>query len=418
MKTRSAVKRSMSTRGLERIIKQGLIGKLSTLMRATSGPAPDWRAGEHRILVLRYDRIGDMVLSTGIIRAIALAQPTLKIDVLASVQNAAALEGNPHIGRIIIVNRRRLLSWIAAIIRVRCARFDAVMDVMVMAPSLTTMLIMWASGARHRIGLGDRGHECVFTLPVPRLHDAIHYVDHSAALLAAFGVHPEAVRDRYLRDAVLTVSRDGAHGWGIWRPELFLTPAELDWGRSCWGRDSKGRVDGTGVRLVVNVSAGAAWRYWPSACFVEAIALIRSIFPGMQCLVIGAPQDVKRMRQISRATGVALVYTARSRQMMSIVASSDAVFTADTSVTHIASAFGKPMLVMFARGKAALWGPYDVPGSAVCVAGQSLEELKVSTVIDALTEVITFASANTGQRPESSPDAGLPPGELQALRSA
>jgi ADP-heptose:LPS heptosyltransferase len=370
-----------------------------------------------------------MVLSTGIIRAIALAQPALEIDVLASAQNAAALEGNPHIGRIITVNRRRPLSWIGAIIRARRTRYDAVMDVMVMAPSLTTMLIMWASGAPHRIGLGDRGHECVFTLPVPRLHDAIHYVDHSGALLAAFGVNPQAVRERYAThrrgydDSGAMVRTDhGTDGWGIWRPELFLTPAELSQGQAYWDRSAytEGRTDAPGVRLVVNVSAGAAWRYWPSSRFIEALNVILSMSPHVQCLLIGAPQDLRRMQQISRATGAAFAHTARPRQMMAIVASSDAVLTADTSVTHIASAFGKPMLAMFARGKAALWGPYQVPGSAVCSVGESLEELTVSTVLAALTGVIAFASRNTGRSPDLALDAVLPeaPREAQALRSA
>ena len=43
------------------------------------------------MLYLRYDRIGDMVLATGIIKAIVSAQPTVTVDVLASLANAAVL---------------------------------------------------------------------------------------------------------------------------------------------------------------------------------------------------------------------------------------------------------------------------------------------------------------------------------------
>jgi ADP-heptose:LPS heptosyltransferase len=35
----------------------------------------------------------------------------------------------------------------------------------------------------------------------------------------------------------------------------------------------------------------------------------------------------------------------------------------DTAVTQIASAFQTPTLAMYARGKAGLWGPYDIPGT-------------------------------------------------------
>jgi ADP-heptose:LPS heptosyltransferase len=404
--------RKLSFRTIERRFKLWLIARLSAVMTVQPAPAPDWETRTHTILVLRYDRLGDMVLSTGIIKAIAAAQPTVRIDVLASVQNASVLEGNPYVGRIITVNRRRPLSWIRAIARVRYARYDAVVDVMVMAPSLTTMLIMWVSAARHRIGLGDRGHECVFTLPVPRLHSAVHYVDHAAALLAAFGVDPQSVMEQNAEanssqeGHAATGRKDpGVGGWGIWRPEIFLSPAEIAQGQAQWDRAAYtgGFTDRLAVRLVINVSAGASWRYWPSACFVEALRHIRTLSPQVVCLLIGAPHDRRRMEEIGRATGITVAHTAKPRQMMAIVARSDAVFTADTAVTHIASAFRKPMLAMFARGKADLWGPYQVPGSAVArIASESLETMEVATVRAGLVEVIASA-VRDARRPSSLP---------------
>src|SRR5436190_6230920 len=40
-------------------------------MMRTGGAAPDWSARPSRVLFLRHDRAGDMVLSTGVMRAIA-----------------------------------------------------------------------------------------------------------------------------------------------------------------------------------------------------------------------------------------------------------------------------------------------------------------------------------------------------------
>jgi ADP-heptose:LPS heptosyltransferase len=343
-----------------------------------------------------------MLLSTGIIKMIAGAQPTVAIDVLASVQNVDALQGNPHVGRILTINRRRPWSWVGALRSMRRARYDAVIDVMVMAPSLTTMLVMWISGARHRIGLGDRGNGAAFTLPVQRLGGAVHYIDHSAALLAAFGVDPGSERKLTGRaedrlGAAPGSARIGARrsgGWGIWRPELFLTPGEVARGEARWQNDSvDGRApDRSAGRLVVNVSAGNAWRYWPAASFIEVLRKVRSAFPGLDCLVIGAPHDAERMRTIGSGSGYAVAHTAQVREMMAIVATSDVVFTADTAVTHIASAFLKPTLAMFARDKGKLWGPYDVPGGIVWTAGTSLDLLDVAMVLPALIEVIADAT--------------------------
>jgi ADP-heptose:LPS heptosyltransferase len=77
---------------------------------------------------------------------------------------------------------------------------------------------------------------------------------------------------------------------------------------------------------------------------------------------------------------------------MAIIATSDAVFTPDTAVTHVASAFDRPILAMFARGKAALWGPYDIPGGVVSTPGKSLDSLDVASVLPALVELVEIAT--------------------------
>ena len=68
--------------------------------QATRGERPDWRARPHRVLFLRHDRIGDMILSTGILRVIATSHPTIRLDVLASPTAASGAASNvppsPH----------------------------------------------------------------------------------------------------------------------------------------------------------------------------------------------------------------------------------------------------------------------------------------------------------------------------------
>src|SRR4030081_2062524 len=95
-------------RTIERRLKTLLIATVASLMRPRdSRERPDWSAGPHRVLYLRYDRIGDMVLATGIIKAIVSAQPTVTVDVLASVVNAAVLRGNPHVKSVFTIDKKR-----------------------------------------------------------------------------------------------------------------------------------------------------------------------------------------------------------------------------------------------------------------------------------------------------------------------
>jgi len=267
---------------------------------------------------------------------------------------------------------------------------------MILTPSLTSTLLMWASGARHRIGVAGRRNDPALIITVNLLRDAVHHVDLSAALLAAFGVD----LNRSVTEAAGARVRSGAHpvarssaitGWGIWRPELFLAPAELHEGEAHWRSADGGQAAGLrrpGRRLVVNVSASSHERYWPEQHFITTIQRIRMRYPDVVVLVIGSPQDAARMTQIANGADAQVAYTPHYRQMMAIVASSDVVLTADTSVTHVASAFFKPAVVMFVGGGAALWGPYATPGHVFSTKASLLEFNDVDIVVQALESLI------------------------------
>src|SRR4051812_6304822 len=151
-------------------------------MRRPRESRPDWASRPHRVLFLRHDRAGDMILSTGVLRAIARSHPTVTLDVLASPANAAILAASEYVGEVIIFDKRKLSSYLPTARRLRRARYDAVIDCMVTAPSLTTLLLILASGARHRVGIAGRGNDPAFTVTVPPETRAdAHMVDHLGA---------------------------------------------------------------------------------------------------------------------------------------------------------------------------------------------------------------------------------------------
>jgi ADP-heptose:LPS heptosyltransferase len=412
-------------KGMERGFKNGVIRLLATVLPAPAPRAPpDWDTRPHRVLYLRYDRIGDMILATGIIEAIVRAHPSVTVDVLASPANAAVLEGNPHVGQVVVFEKQRPWTYLRTLRKIRRTRYDAVLDAMVLSPSLTTSILMLLSRASHRVGVAGRGSEFALTLPVPRARHAVHYVDHSAALLSAFGVDPHfrtptVTRDSHAPDAVSVSGVSGAPGsprtsgavpsgnldapeggWGVWRPHLYLTDEELARGDGQWSGGGLGeagpshdsspdRGRSPGRRLAINVSAGDQTRYWPEDRFVAAIAWIRERFPDLSLLLIGSPHDRPRMEHIGEAGGVRRATTPSMRDMMAVVAKSDIVFTADTSVTHVASAYDKPAVVMFPRGRGALYGPYGTAGRVVSTPAPTLQSLAVPPVLAVLEDVIT-----------------------------
>lgn len=361
-------------KALERSGKRAALrGAAALLGRSAAAPAPDWSARPHRVLFLRHDRIGDMILSTGVLRAIAASHPTLAVDVLASPVNAPVLEAEPYVRTVVVADVKRPQTFPTLARRLRRARYDAVIDCMVTAPSLTTLLLMLASGAPQRIGVARRGNDFVYTLPVEPRADAVHIVEHLSALVAAFGVEPR--------------SADVA-------PRITLGDAEEAAAERTWRALAGAEPGGAGRRLLVNVSSGKAARRWPDARFVAALHLVRERAPDVRVALIGAPGEAARAAAIARAGGATHVATPTIRDALALVARADLVFTPDTSIGHAASAFGKPGVVLFLDGKPPLWGLYGVPGASLASPDQSLASLPLEPVLAALADLVALPSAS------------------------
>jgi len=345
-------------KGLERLWKQFATTVIAAFMgQSARGERPDWRERQYRVLFLRHDRIGDMILSTGILRAIAQSHPTIQLDVLASPINAPVLEHEPYVHDVVVFDKKKPLSFPVAFAGLRRRRYDAVIDCMVTAPSLTTLLLMLATGARYRIGVKSLGNDFVYTLPVPARESADHIVDKLGALVTAFGLQPTA------QDL---------------RPRVRLTAEETERGERIWSGETEHRP-AMGKRVLVNVSAGRGHHAWPDDRFVAVIRAVRTAAPNAEIIVVSSPGDRGRAAHIAAEGGARLVADNGIRDAMTIVAHADVVFTPDTSISHVCSAFGKPAVVLHPSGNARIWGPYHTEGRAVesltdSVSGITAEE--------------------------------------------
>ena len=351
---------------------------LVALMRRSPGGPPRWDERPFRVLFLRHDRAGDMILSTGPMRAIARSHPTITMDVLASPANAAILEESDWVHELIVFDKRRLASYLPTMRRLRAARYDAVIDCMVTAPSVTTLLLILASGARYRIGIAGRGNDAAFNVTVPPSPDPnAHMVERIAALVRAFDVDPATI-DR--------------------RPEINLTEGERTKAEAIWGAP-----DGA-LRVVINVSAGILARRWPPERYVAVMQHIRRREPNASFRVIGAPSEMDRAELVAREGAGTLVRTPSIRDAFALVATSDFVFTPDTSIAHAAAAFHIPCVAMYIRGTTERWGLYDSPGVSVEHPGATLEGLSVETMIAAVDQVLRARVLRRGQTADANSD--------------
>lgn len=336
---------------------------LVRLMRRSGGGRPAWGSRAHRVLFLRHDRAGDMILSTGVMRAIARSHPTIHMDVLASPANAAILEASDFVQQVILFDKKSLASYAPTFARLRRQRYDAVIDCMVTAPSVTTLLLIFASGAQYRIGIAGRGNDAAFNVTVPATSRANpHMVDLLAALAPAFDVDAAEVE----------------------RPIIALREDERSRAEETWGPRA-------GPRVLVNVSAGTPARRWPVERYAAVMSHLRDKAPGVHLLVIGAPGERERAEAIARAGGGRYVRTPGMRDAFALVATADFLLSPDTSISHAASAFRVPSVVMLVAGTRERWGLYDTPGESIEHGERTLDTLPLEPVLAAVDRVWSSA---------------------------
>jgi ADP-heptose:LPS heptosyltransferase len=310
-----------------------------------------------------------MIMATSLIRAIAKTLPGGKIDVLATPATAPVLENNPHVGRVLTLDRSSWGSYLAVMRELRRAKYQVIIDGRLNNPPIftSTPLLMLAGRARYRVGSGGGQNATIYNVCVPEYDRSIHYIEGSKALAVPFGVDPSTVD---------------------WQPEIFLSEAERNAAEEIWRgvRLSRNGTAKAPKRLLVNLSASEPKGRWPDGKFIAAIRAARAHAPEIRIVVIGLPSEWRSVQQVASGVGAVPVQTPRIRDAFALVATADFVFTPDTSISHAASAFRKPSVVLLKREHRP-YAPYNTPGDVVAWSEEQIQLLPHERVASALVNL-------------------------------
>jgi ADP-heptose:LPS heptosyltransferase len=333
-------------------------------------PLPPPTNDGYRVLVIRYERIGDMIMATSLIRNIACALPSRKVDVLATPTTAPVLDGNPYVGKVLTLDRRSINSYRAIMKQLRRERYTVMVDGRINNPPIftSTPLLMYAGRARFRVGARGERKPRIYNVSVPEWNRVDHYIEGSKHLVSPFSVNPTTVD---------------------WQPEIFLTPEETARAEEKWA-EASGLVSSPGPakRFLVNLSASEPKRRWPDGKFIATLQYARSRYPGMPMIVMGLPSEWSSVEKVANAVRALPVQTPQLRDAFALVGTADLVFTPDTSISHAASAFRKPSLVLLKREHKP-YAPYNTPGEIVAWNENEIQQLPHERVSNALDKLLT-----------------------------
>ena len=81
-----------------------------------------------KVVFFRYDRIGDMIITTPVFRELKIAAPQVKIIVLASKTNQEVLRNNPYVDEIITNFKNNLLGDFFSLLKLRLQKIDVCIE--------------------------------------------------------------------------------------------------------------------------------------------------------------------------------------------------------------------------------------------------------------------------------------------------
>ena len=335
---------------------------------------PPPASSDYRVLFIRYERIGDMIMATSLIRNIAMALPSGKVDVLATPTTAPVLEGNPYVGKVLVLERRSVQSYGQLMRRLRRERYTVMIDGRINNPRIftSTPLLMFAGRPRFRVGAGGDSKPRIYNVSVPEWDRVEHYIEGSKELAVPFGVNPDAVD---------------------WQPEIFLSPEERARAEEKWNQarslagTSEAAAAGITKRLLVNLSASEPKRRWPDGKFIATLQAARDRAPNMPIVVIGLPVEWESVQSVANAIRGLPVETPRLRDAIALVGTADLVFTPDTSISHAASAFRKPSVVLLKREHRP-YAPWNTPGEIIAWNEAEIHQLPHEKVAKALNKLL------------------------------
>jgi heptosyltransferase-2 len=272
-----------------------------------------------RILLLRFSAIGDILLTTPLIRALRRRHPGAHLAAFTRAEFLPLLSDSPHLDQVHGLGPGEPLRSLAR--RVRAGRYTHLLD---LHGSLRTRALRrlvsgrWGIFSHHRM---------------------------------ARWLLVRTKRDRYPADALPVAERyfEAARELGAvpdgGPPEFGLHADSVAWARSWLAAHGLGRA-----RRLVAVAPGAAHltKRWPVESWRVLVGRLAD--EGRDIVVLGGPGDRGVAAAVADAGGARAVSAAGEATLQgtgALLAAATAAVAGDTGVMHMATAVGTPVAALF-----------------------------------------------------------------------
>ncbi|MFH0764444.1 MAG: lipopolysaccharide heptosyltransferase II [Candidatus Omnitrophota bacterium] len=296
-------------------------------------------AGYRKILIVRLDRIGDVLLSTPVIKNLRDAYPKSYIAFLVRPYAREIVQGNPYLDDVIVYDKagreKGLRGNLKFIRYLRKKKFDMAI---ILHPTKRAHLVAFLAGIPVRVGY-DRKWGILLTKRIPHTKQSglKHEIDYTLDILRYIGVEPE---DRTLYMPVDTACETRVRGM----------------------MGDAGITD-TDFCIAINPGASCPSKRWKTMNFARAADSLAKTY-NAKILIISSEEDRMFAGEVAALMSrphVNLAGKTGIGDVASVLRRVKLFVSNDSGPVHIAVAVGTPVISIFGRSDRGLsperWGP-------------------------------------------------------------
>lgn len=314
----------------------------------------------NRILLLRQDRIGDLLISVPFIKKLRNILPKAKIDILLGEKNISAKKPLLQYIDSIYIFKKKLLEIFKLIRILRNNKYDLIIDLFDNSSTTSSLLI---SKLKPKYSLGfQKENSNLYThiVPLPD-KNKIHIVERLFSLLLPFNY------DFLPENEIIKL-------------EYPISAMELEKAFSKTGKKIKR------FRLGINLSGSDRTKFWGVNNFIDLINLFNNYYKEHEVFIYYTSGYINEAIEIEKNSVVKKAPLSNSfDEFAAMLKTCDIIFTPDTSAVHLAAAWQIPCIALFSyyEGNFGMpWIPYNSPGKNIIAKNSGINALNPTSVFN------------------------------------
>ncbi len=291
------------------------------------------------LLIVRTDRIGDVILSLPVARIVKKYFPQCKVTfLLKEYTNCLALQ-NPYIDQVIVLKEKNgKILFKENIKEILKYKFDSSI---IVYPTFITALIIFFSNIKSRIGTGYRWYSFLFNKKVyeHRKFAEKHELEFNISMLKVFGINEEVNQENIEFNLAPTVESKNSI-------EKFFAEENISVEKPI---------------VIIHPGSGGSAVDWPIDNFQKLVKLISSQ-TDLTIIITGNSNEISICKQLEVTSEIKNFSGKFSlSELIALIDKCDIFISNSTGPLHIAAALGKYVIGFYPKITSCLpqrWGPY------------------------------------------------------------